>query len=86
MSEWDDFNETLQQVMTWLQQAENQLKHQEHISENVDKVKEQFRNHEVHSPSFFFPVKISIVFILFMLLFFLSGFYDDFDFTSDKCW
>ncbi|XP_065653209.1 utrophin-like isoform X2 [Hydra vulgaris] len=46
MSEWDDFNETLQQVLTWLQQAETQLKNQENVSGNVDKVKEQFREHE----------------------------------------
>ena len=47
MSEWDDYNETLTQVLTWLMQAETQLKQQEPVSENVDKVKEQFREHEV---------------------------------------
>ena len=47
MSEWDDYNETLTQVLTWLIQAETQLKQQEAISQDVDLVKEQFREHEV---------------------------------------
>ena len=47
MSEWDDYNETLAQVLTWLLQAETQLKQQEPVSDNVDQVKEQFREHEV---------------------------------------
>ena len=47
MSEWDDYNETLTQVLTWLLQAENQLRQQEQVSEHVDQVKEQFREHEV---------------------------------------
>jgi len=47
MSEWDDYNETLTQVLTWLLQAENNLRRQEQVSEHVDQVKEQFREHEV---------------------------------------
>lgn len=47
MSEWDDYNETLTQVLTWLLQAETQLKQQEPVSDIVDSVKEQFRQHEV---------------------------------------
>lgn len=47
MSEWDDYNETLNQVLAWLLQAETQLKQQENISDQVDQVKEQFREHEV---------------------------------------
>lgn len=47
MSEWDDYNETLTQVLTWLLQAETQLKQQEPVSDIVDQVKEQFRTHEV---------------------------------------
>ena len=48
MSEWDDYNETLNQVLAWLLQAETQLKQQEPVSDFVDQVKEQFREHEVH--------------------------------------
>ena len=47
MSEWEDYNDTLAQVLTWLEQAEGQLKQQEPVSNNVDKVKDQFREHEV---------------------------------------
>lgn len=47
MSEWDDYNETLTQVLTWLLHAETQLNQQEPVSVNVDQVKEQFREHEV---------------------------------------
>ena len=47
MSEWEDYNDTLSQVLTWLEQAEAQLKQQEPVSNNVDKVKDQFREHEV---------------------------------------
>ena len=47
MSEWEDYNETLAQVLTWLLQAETQLKQQTPVSEKVDVVKEQFREHEV---------------------------------------
>ena len=47
MSEWEDYNDTLSQVLTWLEQAEAQLKQQEPVSSNVDKVKDQFREHEV---------------------------------------
>merc|ERR1739848_348376 len=46
MSEWDDYNETLTQVLAWLLQAESQLKQQEAVSNNVDQVKDQFRDHE----------------------------------------
>ncbi|XP_057306952.1 utrophin-like isoform X3 [Hydractinia symbiolongicarpus] len=46
MSEWDDYNETLTQVLTWLLHAETQLNQQEPVSVNVDQVKEQFREHE----------------------------------------
>lgn len=49
MSEWDDYNETLTQVLTWLLQAETQLKQQEPVSDIVDQVKEQFRQHEVRA-------------------------------------
>ena len=47
MSEWEDYNETLTQVLTWLLQAETQLKQQAPVSVDVDVVKEQFREHEV---------------------------------------
>ena len=47
LSEWEDYNETLAQVLTWLLQAETQLKQQTPVSEKVDIVKEQFREHEV---------------------------------------
>ncbi|XP_065057528.1 dystrophin-like isoform X3 [Rhopilema esculentum] len=46
LSEWEDYNETLTQVLTWLLQAETQLKQQAPVSDKVDVVKEQFREHE----------------------------------------
>ena len=52
MSEWDDYNETLTQVLAWLLQAETQLKQQEPVSDVVDLVKEQFREHEVRNLCF----------------------------------
>ena len=48
MPEFDDFNETLNQVLAWLLQAETRLKQRETVSDLSDnQVKEQFRDHEV---------------------------------------
>ena len=45
--EWEDYNETLTEVLTWLEKAETQLKSQAKISNDVDVVKDQFHEHEV---------------------------------------
>ena len=46
MSKWDDDNETLNQVLAWLLHAETQLKQQEPVFNQVNQLKEQFREHE----------------------------------------
>ena len=45
--EWEDYNDTLNEVLTWLEQAEKKLKAQSQISNDVDVVKDQFHEHEV---------------------------------------
>lgn len=45
--EWEDYNDTLTEVLTWLEKAEKQLKGQAKISNDVDVVKDQFHEHEV---------------------------------------
>ncbi|XP_028414557.1 dystrophin-like isoform X10 [Dendronephthya gigantea] len=44
--EWEDYNDTLTEVLTWLEKAEKQLKGQAKISNDVDVVKDQFHDHE----------------------------------------
>ena len=45
--EWEDYNDTLMEVLGWLEKAEKQLKGQAKISTDVDEVKDQFHEHEV---------------------------------------
>ena len=45
--EWEDYNDTLMEVLGWLEKAEKQLKGQAKISNDVDEVKDQFHEHEV---------------------------------------
>ena len=45
--EWEDYSQALQDVLTWLSQAERTLESQRAISKDVDAVKEQFHSHEV---------------------------------------
>lgn len=45
--EWEEYNDTLNDVLTWLAQAEKNLNAQSMISNDVDEVKDQFHEHEV---------------------------------------
>lgn len=59
--EWEDYNDTLTEVLTWLEQAEKNLKAQAQISNDVDEVKDQFHEHEV---SYVNTIKIGFWIIL----------------------
>ncbi|EDO41099.1 predicted protein, partial [Nematostella vectensis] len=44
--DWEDYNAQLQEVLTWLREAETKLSNQADISTDVDVVKDQFHDHE----------------------------------------
>lgn len=43
----DSYQTTLEEVLTWLLEAEDSLQIQDEVSDDVEEVKEQFHTHEV---------------------------------------